>query len=337
MASIQKWRCSLIEQTVAEYIVLQAFENFSFSMLLWHPSTTCLGKNFQANYFFRCLRKQAKFVHKRSFVFASLLRVFVGNPLNGSTTLGTPFANIQIGDVLNLDEEETQHLRARRVKENEALEVFDGSGYVGRAIFLGFSKANKRSSKILIQSWEPVETKDSVKLTIGVGIPQGKRGDWLIEKLTELGVDAVIPVLYERTSYESSVIDQGRKQRWQRICISACKQCCRNHLMEIHQEQFFRDVMSKQKYTKHWDKVYMASIEADCPSMVPQITSSTRVLGIVGPEGGLTKGEENIVLDFGAHCLKLSRYVLRVETAATVLASLLFLLHSDSTPEMEES
>ncbi|EME32167.1 Ribosomal RNA small subunit methyltransferase E [Galdieria sulphuraria] len=291
-------------------------------MLLWIPTGVTFYKIFQRNYLFsRWPRKPSKSALCRHCIVASLSRVFIGDSPEKATS--NHFRNINSGIILYLEEEETQHLKARRVRENEALEVFDGSGYVGRAVFLGFSKDNQRSAKILIRSWTPVEAEEHVKLTIGVGVPKGKRGDWLVEKLTEVGVDSLIPVRYERTNYEPSVVDRGKQQRWRKVCIAACKQCCRNNLMLIESEQSFRDIMWKQQSTKHWDKVYVASTTAPFLSSVPQM-KPTKVLGLIGPEGGLTPEEEQTVSDLGANFVKLNRYTLRVETAATVLASLIF-------------
>ncbi|GJQ09341.1 hypothetical protein GpartN1_g1132.t1 [Galdieria partita] len=291
-------------------------------MLLFISSSTAFCENFQISYLSPRLGKQAKSARNRDGFVASLSRVFVGDHSACTMKNSHHLRNLHVGVTLHLEEEETQHLKARRIKENEVLEVFDGTGYVGKAIFLGYSKEYQRNAKILVQSWTPVNAEEHVELTVGVGVPKGKRGDWLIEKLTEVGVDSVIPIRYERTNCESSVVDHIRQQRWRKICIAACKQCCRNYLMKIENELSFRDVISKQQETKQWDTVYVATLAAPFRFAVPQI-KPTRVLGIVGPEGGLTNEEEKMVYDLGAHLVKLNRYTLRCETAATVLASLL--------------
>jgi len=290
-------------------------------MLLWIvASDTVLSKNFRSNYLFSCPRRLQRAKNIRTFIAASLSRVFLGNSV-GSTVNGTHGTNIHPGMVVHLEDEETQHLRARRIEENQVLEVFDGSGYVGRAILLGYSKGSRRSAEILVQSWAMKEEEQLVKLTVGVGLPKAKRGDWLMEKLSEIGVDTVIPIHYERTNSEP--YERDRKQRWQKICISACKQCCRNRLMKIEEEQSFQNILSKQQVYKHWDQVYVASMEATRPMILPPV-KSTSILALIGPEGGLTPQEEKIASDVGAHFIKLNRYILRVETAAIVLASQIF-------------
>mmetsp|Transcript_18022 Transcript_18022/g.26033 ORF Transcript_18022/g.26033 Transcript_18022/m.26033 type:complete len:171 (-) Transcript_18022:2257-2769(-) len=94
-----------------------------------------------------------------------------------------------------LDVEESKHFRSRRITIGKKVELFDGLGRVNKAEFIGFEK-----NRAEVFVGETVKAKSPpIDLTAAVAFPKGARADWMVEKLTELGVSTIIILKSERS------------------------------------------------------------------------------------------------------------------------------------------
>ena len=133
---------------------------------------------------------------------------------------------------VTLDGPEAHHLlHVMRARVGEQVTLFDGSG----AEFLAAVESLRRSSVDLqvIESRQ-MDRELPFLLAIGVALPKGDRQKWLIEKLTELGVAAIVPLTTERGVAQPAA---GALERLRRSVIEASKQCGRNRLLQIHEPQ----------------------------------------------------------------------------------------------------
>ncbi|MBC8113328.1 MAG: 16S rRNA (uracil(1498)-N(3))-methyltransferase, partial [Candidatus Saccharimonas sp.] len=128
---------------------------------------------------------------------------------------------------VSLDGPEAHHLmHVLRISAGQRIEVFGGHGLVATAEVLA---VRKRDVELRIVTSRQ-EIPPSREVILGTAVPKGDRFDWLIEKATELGVTRIVPLITSRSSVDprDSKLDKLRQ-----TVITACKQCGRNHLLEL--------------------------------------------------------------------------------------------------------
>jgi 16S rRNA (uracil1498-N3)-methyltransferase len=214
------------------------------------------------------------------------------------------------GDV-TLDGPEAHHLAAvRRLGPGDMVTLFNGDGreYVARVVEVG----RKRATLHVIGTDFP-QRELGFTLHIASALPKGDRGDFLIEKLTELGVTDFTPLLTDRGVVRA---DEAKAGKLRRAVIEASKQCGRNVLMRIHAPARWLDWCGRQigrRMIAH-------------PTAEAGVTKQPTPDGVtiaVGPEGGFTGQEAEAALTTGWEPVSLGPRILRVETAA-VAAAVLF-------------
>jgi 16S rRNA (uracil1498-N3)-methyltransferase len=232
---------------------------------------------------------------------------------------------------VQLDGAEAHHLAGvRRFRVGDAVVLFNGDGVEYPATV---TEVAKRS--VVLDISEPRQTSVEVGRTIEVAapLPKGDRTAFLIEKLTELGVTSFVPLRTER-----SVIDPGagKLEKLERAVIEASKQCGRNTLMTIEPPTDWGDYVLPREDESRWialpsepDERRGLSppysderVDATCPAGInPAARQKSPVRLVVGPEGGFTAGEVAVALDKGWRRVSLGPRILRVETAALILAA----------------
>jgi 16S rRNA (uracil1498-N3)-methyltransferase len=216
-----------------------------------------------------------------------------------------------VGDCV-LKGAEAHHLVAvRRFEPGDRVTLFNGDGneYLAEVISTG-----KKSVTLHIATTRTIEREISFPLIVVSALPKGDRADFLIEKLTELGVTRFIPLITERSVVRPK---QMVVEKFQRSVIEASKQCGRNKLMAVESPCDWGDLLkrsdlSETRYLLHTDPTN---------SLLSKSVSGATVA--IGPEGGFTPQEIDSAIDSGWQTLSLGPRVLRVETAAIVAATLL--------------
>ena len=154
------------------------------------------------------------------------------------------------------------------------------------------------------------------ELVVGVSLPKGDRQKWLVEKLTELGVTTLVPLVTERGVAQptASALDRLR-----RSVIEAAKQCGRNRLMKIAEPQAWTEYLSQhpsgnqsRRLVAHFGGLPLSSID---------FTQAIETHLAIGPEGGFTDDEIAAATAAGWQIVDLGPRILRVETAAIALAA----------------
>ena len=136
------------------------------------------------------------------------------------------------------------------------------------------------------------------EVTVAAAVPKGGRLDWMVEKLAELGVAVFQPVRFARSVAE---LGESKRRRLEKVALAAAKQSGAP-VMRIAAE------------------IPAGQIPADALLASPGATDpAPRGAGtvVIGPEGGLTPGEEARF----ARRFTLGPTVLRIETAAVVAAA----------------
>jgi len=155
--------------------------------------------------------------------------------------------------------------------------------------------------------------------------------DDIIDKLTQLGVNSIIPMLTERVNVEW---DQQQRQkhiaRWRKIAISACEQSGRAYLPFIEEIKDFKTVIAK---SKDFDLKLIPNL-IDKKIAFKDAFAAHRhhnILVLIGPEGDFTPEEVRFALDNGFQAVSLGDSVLRVETAAVAAVSYIRLYNEENS------
>ncbi len=213
---------------------------------------------------------------------------------------------------LLLDGPEAHHLlHVMRASVGDEVTLFDGSGAEFRATVETLRRADAELR--VIERCE-VDRELPFTLEMGVALPKGDRQKWLVEKLTELGVTTLVPLITERSV---ALPNDNALERLQRSVIEAAKQCGRNRLMSIAKPQAWAEWISQPASGRR-----LVAHPSGLPLSDLDIHHPTPIQLAIGSEGGLTDIEVATATSAGWQCVSLGQRILRVETAAIALAAI---------------
>jgi len=214
---------------------------------------------------------------------------------------------------------EAHHLSSvRRLSVSDKVELFDGAGTIATATIK--SSSNKKVS-LLIDEMKVLPRPSGTQIVIALSIAKGSRFDWVIEKCTELGVDRISPVIFERTVKQPK--NPNITGRWNNLAIAAAKQSRRVFLPLIDKPAALTDVIKVLKKDFPQGQFLLGSPSAEVPFLINQPLTCNSVVALVGPEGGLTEQEQTFLKDNGVRFVRFADTILRIETAAVAFASIL--------------
>jgi 16S rRNA (uracil1498-N3)-methyltransferase len=196
------------------------------------------------------------------------------------------------------------------------IEIFDPSGTSGRA---KISAISSTSVSIEIEKLNPLRT-GHPKITVAAAIPKGTRADWMIEKLSELGVDRFIPLAADR----SVVLPKGdaKPQRWQRLAEESARQSGRTGVMQIDSLAELTTILDQAQIenTATW---YLSPAGGTTPIFDLARAIPPSLLLLIGPEGGWTQTEITAFNAAKIPAVRITQTILRVETAAVAAATVI--------------
>jgi len=209
-------------------------------------------------------------------------------------------------------------MRVLRLRDGDALTLFDGRGGEYGARITGF---RKDSVQVEVQEHRDAERESLLHLTLAQGISRGERMDWVMQKATELGVARIVPVITERTMVKLDERQSARKiEHWRAIVIAACEQSGRNRVPEVAVPRAFHALLRQGDAD---GQKLLLSPTGDLSARDLALTG--RALLLVGPEGGLSPEERELAVGDGFRQVRMGPRVLRTETAA--IAALTILQH----------
>jgi 16S rRNA (uracil1498-N3)-methyltransferase len=160
------------------------------------------------------------------------------------------------------------------------------------------------------------------RITVAQGIPKGQKMDFVVEKLTELGVEAIVPLQSERTIVPEP--GANKLERWRRLAKTAAQQCGRAEIPQIDEPVALEELLTRagnfDVVLFPWELADRVPLRDRLPGL---IADAKRVLVIVGPEGGFSHAEAQAAQDAGAQLVSLGERILRTETAALVAVALI--------------
>jgi 16S rRNA (uracil1498-N3)-methyltransferase len=225
-------------------------------------------------------------------------------------------SQLSVGEV-RLPEREAHHARdVLRLAESDEVELFDDAGQVARGVV---REANASSVIVAVEKIRAADRRE-VQITVACAVPKGDRADWLVEKLSELGVDRFIPLQTDRSVVLPT--GKGKRDRWLRLAVEAAKQSRRAGVMQIDELTPLDRVVES---TPAQSVVWFFSTEDE--GAVPigdaiQSLDAKEILLLIGPEGGWTSREIAAMRERNLTPVRLTATILRVETAAVAAAAI---------------
>lgn len=207
--------------------------------------------------------------------------------------------------------------RVLRLGPGDALTLFngDGSDYPARISGLARGAVDAEVTAVVAARAE-----SPLPITLVQGIARGERMDFVLQKATELGVAAILPVATARSVVRLD--DDGRARRlahWRGVAIAACEQSGRARVPEIAEP---RDFASWLAGPSRAATRLLLSPDAEVP-LTGAARGTTAIELLVGPEGGLEDDERGAALAAGFRACRLGPRVLRSETAAIAALAIL--------------
>lgn len=213
-----------------------------------------------------------------------------------------------VGQRASLDESEAHHLRVRRAREDEGVEVLDGSGLTGtgRLVRVG------SDWKVEIQSAERQPAQPQLTLAVAAG--DRERFTWMAEKAVELGVSAIVPLETARTAGVATRLRDVHGAKLRRVVLEATKQCGAAWAPMVEPSLALEQFLARPIQGTGW--------LADSAGAVPPATlDDTPLTVVIGPEGGFTAEERAALVSAGYRPVALGANTLRFETAALAAAA----------------
>jgi 16S rRNA (uracil1498-N3)-methyltransferase len=217
------------------------------------------------------------------------------------------------GEMDVVDSEAHHLLNVLRVADGDRFEAFDGQGRTASAVVIA---KGRKSLRVSLSASREDKQELPLELTVAVALPKGDRVRFLVEKLTELGVECLIPLVTARSNSRST---GSQAEKLDRYVIEACKQSGRNRLMTIGDAQ---DVSAFAQTASQFGHSIILEPRA-AKSLAGSLSGTGRTAAIcVGPEGGWTANETESLVSAGWVPYKLGWNILRTETAAIASASI---------------
>jgi 16S rRNA (uracil1498-N3)-methyltransferase len=226
------------------------------------------------------------------------------------------FADATVGEgFLILDARESHHLvRVFRAKVGATIEVLDGKGtrYLGT-----IEIANGKAVRVAVASVETMPAPQP-RVTLLQSIPKGKAMDLILRMATEIGASVIQPVFTDQGEH-----GQPKMDKWQLSIIEACKQCGLSYVPELSEPCSLGDWLQATPAADGALRI-TASLEEGSRPLLETLNAAgslDEVVVAVGPAGDFSVAEYDQLRESGFKAVRLGAHVLRTETAAAYILS----------------
>lgn len=232
------------------------------------------------------------------------IRIYVDQPLSADTEATLPDAA-------------AHHLvRVLRLGTGSRIQVFNGNGRQFPAEII--ETRGRGHCRVRVEQAEQPPVESTIDVTLAQAIGRGERMDWCVQKTTELGVARIQPLFTERTGVRlAGQRLQRRLAHWQGVAIAAAEQSGRLRVPEIE-----RPVSLDEMPMVDGLNVVLHPGGGLEPSAL-FTADSKRFMVIIGPEGGFSDAEIDILTKRGCSRLSLGQRILRTETAGPAVLAML--------------
>jgi 16S rRNA (uracil1498-N3)-methyltransferase len=217
---------------------------------------------------------------------------------------------LAVGQHLALPEAAANHLvRVLRLREGDSCVLFNGDGHDFDA---RLHSVGKRESKVEIVGRRAIDNDSPLRITLLQGIARGEKMDLILQKATELGVARIVPVFAERTEVR---LDGERllkrSAHWQSVVVSACEQSWRTRLPRLDPATDLSSAVVGSDASLR----LLLDPEGEHALATMQAPVYAQLVVAIGPEGGWSPRDRDVLQAAGFTGLRLGPRILRTETA----------------------
>lgn len=217
-----------------------------------------------------------------------------------------------------------------RLREGDPVRILDGEGMEHEARVC-LSSSHEVAAEIMSSrrcGSEPV-----TRVTLLQAIPKGTRMDLVVEKCTEIGVHRIVPIITDRTVVRPDRQSaESRQRRWREIARQATEQCGRNTVPDVAAPARFPEALSRLGNQDACVVLSECGAVASLAKALGEVSPSSSVALLVGPEGGFTEDERQCAVGHSFVPVGLGSRILRSETAGIVAVALTLWLTGNLQP-----
>ena len=217
------------------------------------------------------------------------------------------------GKILIKDKSDCNHIQnVYRLNVGHEVRIIDGE----YEYFTEITQISKKEVSVKILEKKEDSYSLNVNIDVAMGILKNDKMNLAIQKLTEIGVNRIIPLKTERVVVKIN----EKKEKWDVVVRETLKQCRGIKFTEITPVKKLAEI----DYSKY-DKIIFAYENSDESKSLPEIIKKEdkNILYIIGPEGGITQEEVNFLKENKAIEISLGKRILRAETAAIVVCGII--------------
>ncbi len=226
------------------------------------------------------------------------------------------FARKLVSDQFILNDEDTYHaVKVMRSKIDTKIEiVYDNKLYLGV-----IKNIENNVSGIIIEKLEG--KKPLFNVTIAQALVKEQKFDLILQKSVELGASGFIPLRTTRSVVKINEDHSKKIIRWQKIINEAAAQSKRIDIPKILNISNINELCKMDYKYK-----FLCSVNENAKTIkmvLQNISICDKILFVIGPEGGFSLDEENLMMDHGFIRITLGDLVLRTETASLAILSMI--------------
>ncbi len=217
-------------------------------------------------------------------------------------------------DTITISGEEFTHaVSVLRIKEKEDIIVCDNSGY---EYFATIDKINKKDFTATIYDKKQSQTEPNTKVTLIAGYLKGDKTELIVQKAVELGINEIVVF---SSQFSSAFMNENKLTRLNRVSVEATKQCGRAIAPKVFYAEDFTTALSFGDNSQN--KLFACEFAKENQTDFSSLVGSTAI--VVGSEGGFSEQEYKQALESGYQTVYLGKRILRAETAAIALSSII--------------
>ena len=228
---------------------------------------------------------------------------------------------ISTGSLISLPIEAHRHIaNVLRLKEKNKLILFNG---LGREYLSEIISVEKKTTVVSVKNESDISSQSAINIELGLALIKNDRFDFALQKSVELGVNSITPLMAHRSTIKLDSKRARKKQaHWQGIIQNACEQSGQNYLPAMNPLHSIADWLASSTTAG-------IVFEPTASHTLSSLRAEKNLRVIIGPEGGFTEVELELISQHGFDKVKLGPRILRAETAAICAVSALQVLWGD--------